>query len=298
MTTPISDPRPVRIGCVSYLNTRPLVEGIESLEGVELAPTVPSKLIGSLVGGDVDLGLVSVVDAVRAPEALSILPVGMIGSDGPTLTVRLFSDRPIAEVARIHADTDSHTSVELCRLLMRELHGVEVELVPYNARERMPLARAADAEGVDERPDPDRWPEAMLLIGDKVVTDSPPAVRYPHQLDLGEAWREMTGLPFVYAAWMCLAERSADRSVQTAAALLDRQRRHNSSRLDWIASRSARAHRWPADLARTYLGESLVYDLDERALAGLGRFYGLLDCGGDRPTVASLTTYEPRPRSS
>ncbi|MEO0511541.1 MAG: menaquinone biosynthesis protein [Planctomycetota bacterium] len=271
-----------RLGCVSYLNTEPLVEGVDVLEGVELVRVVPSKLIGTLEAGQVDVALVSVIDAARASAAVTLLRCGMIGCDGPTLTVRLFSAVPPERITRVHADTDSHTSVELCRLLLRERYGVEAELVDYDARERMAVARRADeadGSGGDARPAEGEWPEAMLLIGDKVVTDSPPAVRYPHQLDLGEAWRELTGEPFVYAVWACLSERAGEAVVRRARDLLDRQRRHNRTRLDWIATNRAVEHRWPADLARKYLGEHLRYELDERSERGLRRFYRMVGQG-------------------
>lgn len=266
----------IRVGCVSYLNTRPLIEGLDSHQGLELVPMVPAKLIGSLERRETDLALVSVFDATRASQPLSILPVGMIGSDGPTLTVRLFSAKPLESITQVHADTDSHTSIELCRVLLRQRFGREIEVVDYDARERIPIARQADDVGTDERATAAEWPDALLLIGDKVVTDSPPAVRYPHQLDLGEAWHELTGLPFVYAAWMCLNERAGERAIQVAGAILDRQRRHNTTRLDQIATDRARDHRWPADLARNYLGNLLRFDLNERATQGLDRFFDLV----------------------
>lgn len=258
----------VRIGCVNFLNTEPLVRGLDALREVELSRAVPSKLIEMLETEAVDVALVSLVDAARSSVPLSILPCGMIGSDGPTLTVRLYSQVPINQITRVHADTDSHTSVVLCRLLLAEQYGLSPEIIDYDAREQIEIARTTpfeDATGIE-------WPEAMLLIGDKVVTGSPPAVRYPHQLDLGEAWKELTGLPFVYAVWMCRSDRVDTPSVAAASAILDRQRRHNRTRIDAIASACAPEHRWPVDLARTYIGERLRYTYDERAQQAATKF--------------------------
>jgi chorismate dehydratase len=237
-----------------------MIEGLDKLEGLELVPIVPSGIAGMVTRGEADIGLVSLVDAARAKDpGLTLLPVGMIGCDGPTLTVRLFSAVPLEQVGEIHADTDSHTSVILARVLLAKLHGIRPDVVDFDARERTPVK--ADPSGSADRTLDEAWPETLLLIGDKVVTDSPPAVRYPHQLDLGEAWKRMTGLPFVYAVWAC-REGDAERAeIRTAARLLDRQLRHNRTRLDWIVAKHAPEHRWPRDLAAKYLGSYLRYEV-------------------------------------
>ncbi len=247
--------KPARVGAVSYLNTLPLIEGLEKLDGLELSLAAPSLLVPMLERDEVDLALTPVVDQQRAACELAFVPAGMIASDGPTLTVRLFSKRPLAELDRVHADTESHTSVILLRVLLHELYGVRPEIVSFDARER--IATTDDAEPAE----PIEWPEAFLMIGDKVTRDSPPAVRYPHQLDLGEAWRELTGAPFVYAMWMCRAADVDSDAVRLAASLLDRQRRHNLTRLDWIAKTQGAQHGWPEDLASDYLGRMLRYQV-------------------------------------
>lgn len=269
---------PVRIAAVRYLNTLPLIHGLEKLQGVELLLTVPSRIADMVRGGEADVGLVSLVDAASpeasplrpAAEKLAILPVGMIGCDGPTLTVRLFSAVPFERVTTVHADTDSRTSVVLCRVLLARLFGVRPTVVPFDARERMPGAPSRDAGGAIDLDA--AWPQTVLLIGDKVVTDPPPAARLPHQLDLGQSWRELTGLPFVYAAWACRAADAATDRVATAAAVLDRQRRRNAARLGWLADRFAPDHRWPCGLARDYLGSLLRFDPGDRERGAAGRF--------------------------
>jgi chorismate dehydratase len=253
----------VRVGTVEYLNTAPLIAGLERTGGLTLVPAVPSRIIDLLLTDEVDIGLVSLIDVVRSAAALVVLPVGMIGCDGPTMTVRIFSKVPLERVTTLHADTDSHTSVALARVLLDRLHSVRPEIVDFHAREH-PFG-TGEAGG----------PETVLLIGDKVVTASPPAVRYPHQLDLGDAWHTLTGLPFVYAVWACKADRADDPEIQAAATLLDRNRRRNEARPDQIINKAAIEHRWPADLAREYAGSLLRFDLDERSQAAIGRFTGL-----------------------
>ncbi|MFN7022428.1 MAG: menaquinone biosynthetic enzyme MqnA/MqnD family protein [Phycisphaerales bacterium] len=239
---------------MKYLNTQPLVEGLGRLRDVEVKQAVPSKLIGMLLAGEVDVALASVVDAAKG--GVIALPVGMIGCDGPTLTVRLFSRVPADRIRTIGADTDSHTSVALAQVLLSRRWGVRVNVADFDARERMMMRVAGAARGAEGVAD------ALLLIGDKVVTDPPDAVEYPHQMDLGAAWKEMTGLPFVYAVWMCREGEEDSLAVRTAAVVLDRQRRHNATRLGWLAAERAGERGWPEGLASRYLRDCLRFAVD------------------------------------
>ena len=141
-----------------------------------------------------------------------------------------------------------------------EQYGISPELVDYDACESV------------ANNNPLEHPDAMMLIGDKVVTNSPSSVRFPHQLDLGEAWRELTGKPFVFALWM--ARQDADpASLRTASIALDHQRRHNQERLDVIIHTRVRPGNWPVDLAKSYLSQRITYQFDETHLASLELFF-------------------------
>lgn len=265
---------PLRLGYVRYLNTTPLVEGLDALVGLTPSPAVPSNLVKLLQDGSVDLALVSVIDAARSNVPLTLLPCGMIGCEGPTLTVRLFSSVPWEQISTLHADTDSHTSVALAQVILAERFKVRPTITDFHARERFAADGSVPAGPIDQA-----WPPTVLLIGDKVITDPPPADRYPHQLDLGQAWLDLTGLPFVYACWMC---RSADvqspesnQRIRHAMDLLDRQRRRNLARLDWLVETRAPLHRWPAEVARHYLGTLLRYQVTEREMHAAQRFIDL-----------------------
>lgn len=257
-----------RIGCVKYLNTLPLIEGLAANRDVELVSAVPSKLGDMLASGEVDVALVSMVDATRSAVPLAIVPSGGIGCDGPTLTVRVFSQVPPEKITTLHVDTDSHTSVILAQVILAKRFGTRVKVVDFDARERVAVGAAGGAPS-----NPGEWPEAVLMIGDKVVTDSPPAVRYPHQLDLGEEWKRLTGLPFVYAAWMCRAAESAEAWVGPMADLLERQRLRNTMRTEWLISRAVDERRWPRDLAIRYVTEYLRYEVGPQQREGIERFF-------------------------
>jgi chorismate dehydratase len=259
--TPIpTSRRTIRLGVVSFVNTLPLIDGLENLAEFDLRFTVPSLLLDQVVSGAVDLALCSSIDYQQSDTPLIVVPVGLLGSDGATMTVRLYAAQPLDRIEEVYCDTDSHTSVVLMQVLLKERYGIAPRLVEFDARERV-----ADNRPVDR-------PQAMLLIGDKVVTDSPPAIRYPHQLDLGEAWAQLTGLPFVFGLW--LARPDCERAIlATAAAILDRQRRHNRERLDRMVHRRALARGWPADLAASYLKRQLAFEWTPRRRAGLELFF-------------------------
>ena len=278
-----------KIAAVQFLNTVTLIEGLDTWGGCELIKAVPSRIASMITAGEADVGLASIVDGLHPENDLALIPSGMIGCGGPTLTVRLFSSVPIEKITRVYADTDSHTSVLLADLLLREQHGIKAEFAEFDARERMSLAQARSIS-----PD-EAWPETLLIIGDKVVVDGPPAIRYPHQIDLGEAWHALTGLPFVYACWMCRATDLGSTKIDEASAMLERVRLRNDLRLDWLVTREAKAHAWPADLARTYIGQLLSFEVDDRARQAVELFASKLSEHGLLKTRAPRWADQPIP---
>lgn len=257
---------PLRIGIVKFLNTVPLVEGLDKVSQLSLVPALPSRLSDMLVANNADVALVSIIDAALATAPLAMLSCGMIGCDGPTLTVRVFSSVPFDRITTLHADTDSHTSVALARIVLHRVFDRRVRVEPFDSSGlRQPGAARTD------------WPESVLLIGDKVISAGPPLHQFPYQLDLGEEWKKLSGLPFVYAIWMCragdLETPSSLAGVRLAESLLDRQLRHNFTRLDRIVHDRASEFGWPPDLARRYLGELLRYRVGPPERAAIKKFF-------------------------
>src|SRR5438105_9568946 len=115
-----------RIGCVPYLNAKPLIDWFHEPEcdaPVEIAYAVPSQLARMLEREEVDVALVSTFEVFRRPE-LRIIPNISISADGPVKSVRLFSCVPLQAVRSIALDTSSLTSVALIQILMREQFGL------------------------------------------------------------------------------------------------------------------------------------------------------------------------------
>jgi chorismate dehydratase len=238
-----------RLAAVSFLNAKPLVDGLEHEAGIELSTDVPARLPKALFEGRADAALCPTIDYQRAPSALVILPSGCIGSDGPTLTVRVFSRHPFEDLDAVAVDGDSHTSVALLQIVFSELFG------------RRPRLATLESGGSPL--------DARLLIGDKVVRDEPDREAFPFQLDLGEAWKGLTGLPFVFAAWMA----RADADLGNLPAVLDRRREDNRRRIPEIVATWAGPLGWPADLARRYLEDILLFELGPQELASIELFW-------------------------
>ncbi|MCH2137014.1 MAG: menaquinone biosynthesis protein [Phycisphaerales bacterium] len=256
----------LRVGLVPYLNAWPVCWGLQQLSNWRTSPTVPSALAGQFEAGEIDLSLGSSIDAMRLDPQPVVLPVSPIASEGSTLTVRIVSQVDPVDIQALHCDTDSHTSVALARILLQDEWGASPEIVPFDAR-----SHVGD------------WPNSVLLIGDKVITDASSEAHWPVQIDLGEVWTRTTGLPFVYALWMLRPEQV--HRADSICAVLDRQRRANALRFDAMVARGADAHGWPVALAREYLSRHLSYRFDERHAQGLDLFvercraHGLVDAG-------------------
>ena len=239
----------ISIASVSYLNARPLIWGLEHDPHIRLVLDVPSKLIDHLRDGDCDVALLPTIDYQRL-SGLKILPAGGIGSDGQTLTVRIFARQPLEKIRTLACDTDSHTSVALARIILAERFGTRPELIE--------LSKATG-----------RLDEAKLLIGDKVVCEEPEG--YPHQYDLGEQWKLMTGLPFVFAVWTA-REQAHLGDLQSK---LETAKQQGLKHVDEIVKNHAIPRGWPARLAMQYLTEYLKFDISDIHLRAIARFHEL-----------------------
>ena len=247
-----------RLGAVSYLNTLPLIDGLDRVPGVSVVPDVPAALAGRLEAGETDLSLCSVIDHQVSSRPLELVPVGQIGCDGETRTVALFSRHPIDQIEEVACDVESHTSVALARILLAESTGRLPRVTPFP-------------------PESNEIPDSVLLIGDKVARLAPPASTHPHRVDLGMAWKELTGLPFVFAAWFrCADADEASRArAERLAVLVDHTRRRHATLVPTIARREAAAHGWSVPEAVHYLGTLIRYECTSRSIEAIQRFHRL-----------------------
>jgi chorismate dehydratase len=247
----------VRIGAVGYLNARPLVYGLDHHPGFHVRYDVPSECARLLHAGSIDLGLIPSIEYLRG-RPYAIVPDLAIASDGPVASVAIFTTRPMADVRSIALDTSSRTSVALVRVLCSRLFKIDPVLE----------ARGPDLDDMLSRCD------AALIIGDKALFLEPHSgnasiTRQLEKIDLGEAWRQMTGLPFVYAFWAGPAQALSRDDVNA----LVRARDEGVKRPGELAAEYLQdAPRWQT-LGAEYLRDNIKYYLGERERAGLELFY-------------------------
>jgi chorismate dehydratase len=245
--------QPIRIGAVNYLNTKPLIDELESLaDGAELILDYPSRLADELAHGRLDVALIPIIEYFRAGN-YTLLPDIAIASDGPVLSVTLFSRAPWTDIRRVALDEGSRTSAALAQVLLRKRYGVRPEIRP------LPLDAAAEETDAD----------AVLLIGDRAMHACLPGFRFA--FDLGQEWHEWTGLPFVYAAWT--VRPGVD--LGPVADALAQAKERGIANIGPIAAREAPRLGLDAGFCRRYLSNIIRFDLGSRALAGLHHYYML-----------------------
>jgi chorismate dehydratase len=244
-----------RIGCVQYLNAKPLMWGYQG-------PVVfehPSRLAGMLAEGELDIALVPVFELFRG-KTYRVVDGVAIASRGPVFSVFLAYRGDLSRVSTVALDHASLTSANLLRCLLAEFHG----MTPRYVSENSPA-------------------EARLLIGNQAIAFRQ---RHPEEyqfLDLGEEWTAQTGLPFVYALWLVRPEVA---SASEAAAALRRMKTDGVAHLEEVIAGETHYSR---AFCESYLREFIRYEFGEEEKAGLRKFHELSIKHG----LAPRTTISP-----
>jgi chorismate dehydratase len=259
----------LRVSAISFLNTAPLMWDFEHDPSAELREnfsvqyTVPSQCAEALRAGEADLGIIPVITAARIAN-LVILPDVAIASRGPVKSILLAGRRPIEEIRTVAVDTSSRSSVGLLEILLTRFFGGRRELRPMPPE--LPEMLAAC--------------DAALVIGDAALVARTDGL---YAYDLGELWREKTGLPFVYAVWA--ARRAALETMPPDLPLGEIFRRSRDRGLE-AQNLSAIGREWAPRLGMSeeaivaYLRKNIHYALDEECRRGLQLYFQLAaECG-------------------
>jgi chorismate dehydratase len=259
----------LRVSAISFLNTAPLMWDFEHTPPAEIREnftiqyTVPSQCAAALAAGEADLGIIPVITAARIPK-LVVLPDVAIASRGPVKSILLAGHRPIEEIRTVAVDTSSRSSVGLVEILLTKFFGGRRELRPMAPSLGTMLAEC----------------DAALVIGDAALVAATDGL---YAYDLGELWREKTGLPFVYAVWA--ARRAALEAMPPSLPLGTIFRCSRDRGLE-APSLTAIGREWAPRLGMSeggivaYLRENIHYSLDAECRQGLARYFELAaECG-------------------
>ena len=237
-----------RIGAVSYLNTRPLLLGMEQSpfnERIDLVKSYPAQIAQALLDDWIDIGLVpvAIMPLLSSPQIVSKY---VIGSEGEVASVALFSQVPMEQIERVYLDDQSKTSVALAKVLLAKYWKKEVEYIPAT-------------EGYMDQIGGNT---AGIIIGDRALAS---LGCFKHIYDLGLAWKEYTGLPFVFAAWVANKPIPAE-FMEAFDAANGYGLMHLEEVIDLIP-----ANEQVYDL-RKYYTQNISYDLTQEKRMGLGKF--------------------------
>lgn len=186
----------IKLSAVAYTNTKPFIYGIERsklLNQIELSLDIPSDCAAKLINGQVDIGLIPVAAIPFVPNA-TIISNYCIGSVGAVNSVFIFSDVPVHEIKTVKLDPQSRTSNKLAQVLFKFHYKVDARFTTNQ----------------------DEDTDATILIGDRTFGRKQD---FAYAYDMGEEWKEFTGLPFVYAAWVANREISSAFLADFNAAL-------------------------------------------------------------------------------
>ena len=241
----------IKVGAVSYLNTKPLLFGIENspgiLQRIELTKDYPSNIALQLLEGTLDVGLVPVAIIPKMKEYY-IVSDFCIGAEGDVASVCLFSDVELDRVEKIMLDYQSRTSSALCKVLLK--HHWKQNIPTENSQE--------------EFNDHFRGAVAGVLIGDRALRQRQIS-KYIY--DLAGAWKEMSGLPFVFAAWIANKGLPAD-----FVRLFNEKNGEGVSNIDAVLKTT----NCPYYDLKKYYTKNISYRLDAEKIKGMNLFLDLM----------------------
>ncbi|MCP4707311.1 MAG: menaquinone biosynthesis protein [Planctomycetes bacterium] len=241
-------PPPFSVYAVSYFNTRPLIHNLDQNPLINLKVAPPAQLAQTINKGLAHAALIPSIDYQLSQRQWIILPVAAIGTRREVLTVRIFSCLPIDQIQILYCDTESHTSVALVQIIWHLMFNKKLTIKPLTT-ESSALP-------------------AVLLIGDKVI---PHLNHWPYEFDLGHAWTEITGLPFVFAFWAAPADQKLDELIE----ILKNSYQQGVAHIEQIVDKYAAQHGLQPELAHKYLTENLCFEFNQPQKLALEKFYQL-----------------------
>ena len=240
----------IRVGAVSYLNTKPLIYGLDlemMKEQAELIIDYPSKIASMLLKDEIDVGLVPVAIIPEMKE-YHIVSDYCIGSVGAVASVCLFSEVPLDKIETVLLDYQSRTSVALLKVIIKNFWKINVDFEETSGDYQSQISGT----------------KAGLVIGDRALQQRKIS---PFIFDLGLEWKKFTGLPFVFAAWV--SNKKLDGNF------ISEFNESNAFGLNRIEEVVQANPYWIFDL-RHYYKDCISFNLDENKKKGLELFLKMI----------------------
>jgi chorismate dehydratase len=276
----------MRIGAVSYLNTKPLVYGLaEALAPRhELVFDLPSRLADRLAAGELDVALIPSIEFFQNPD-YTIISDACIGCRGPVRSVKLLSRVPLEEIRTLALDEGSRTSVALVRILLKERFGLSPKLVSF------PIDAPPESIQADD----------LLMIGDRAM--HPAAGAFVAEWDLGDVWCRWSELPFVFAMWVArqgagVRDQGPREQFVELADTLSQARDQGVSHVAQIAREEHARYGLSYEDCLTYLRDHLHFTLGPREIMALQVFNGHAHELGLAPSRAAFQQVHKHRRPS
>lgn len=227
----------LKVGSVPYWVGRPVDHGLEDEPGIDYVRQVPAELVAGLRDGRLDVALVSSIELFRRP-GYGVLDGPVVAGDAEVSSVQVFLEKPLAEIESIALDPASRTAATLSQVAWPGERPRFLEVPPGED------PREVGADG---------W----LRIGDRALEETWSSARAHRTWNPSAAWRELTGLPFVFAAWIVRPGAPIEEHLSAFA----RAQERGVAALAELSSQAAADTSLPGDKLADYLTRECRYEV-------------------------------------
>jgi chorismate dehydratase len=261
-----------KLGAVSFLNTKPLIYGIEKNlfpHNFDMMKAIPSALAVELNAGKLDVALIPSIAYAKNSPTLRIVPDCGIIAHGAVDSIRLYFNKDLKDIRTVALDISSMTSVVLTKIILAERYELKPEFIAAKPDLEKMLSSA----------------DAALVIGDTALFKTQSAGG--NYLDLAEEWYDMTALPFVFAVW---SGRSGALTLDDTQAIIS-SKNLGMDNIDAVCRAAADEYSADFNLVKKYLTENVQFDLGDEEIAGMRQYFELAYYHGALEYLPSLNFY-------
>ena len=240
----------IKISIVNYTNTLPFkwaLKHSELISKIDLQEDIPSICAQKLKFNQVQLALVPVA-ILNELDNYFIETDYCIGANGKVDSVKLYSKVPYDSIGSITLDYQSRTSIALTKILCE--HYWRIKPLFENAKPGF----ESNLQGNN----------ANVVIGDRTFSLNG---KFAYEYDLAETWKDMTGLPFVFAAWVS-TEKMDDKFISEFNTVL----KFGVENCKKAIEESTNELNISNEKAFDYLTEKISYNLDDEKRKALNLF--------------------------